>query len=691
MTTIGSVAPDRRNSLPEPGSTDVRSDVQALRGLAVLLVVAYHAEVVVPGGFVGVEVFFVVSGFVIGRRLVAELERTGSIGLRSFAARRIRRLLPALALLLVVVTALSPLLAPIGAKDVTSPTAIAASLSGANVFLARVSSGGYFAADTTLNPLLHTWSLSVEEQFYFVVPALLLVAWRWGRRSTRPLRSMRIAVAALGALSLALCVATSTGAIGGPSADRFAFYSPFTRAWEFAAGMAIVLWPTRRPLPRPAAVAEVVAGLGLIGAAALLYSDSTAFPGVAAVVPVLGAALVIRGGGGLAGTPRWRTPFDRLGDVSYGWYLWHWPLIVFAAAAFPTAGRWPLVVAAALSLVPAVASYRLVEHRFVAGSAPSAVRRPTTALAAWCILGPIVVALIAIPVTGRLVAGAEERVAPQAAAAVEEARIQSCDSPEPFGSGRGPDCVWTHGGGGPRVVLVGDSNADQFGQTLIGAASRTGSELEIATRAGCPIADVVVRADWTQDRGEDCERFQRESVDRLIEDDPDVVVVANATDLYVHDDRIELTDPVTGQSSSATDIKAAIYQRGLQRSLARLADAGLRVVLIETAPKPWAAGVDFGVERCSALLVLSRPGRCVSPSFDLSAAFTADANDLERRVAQRAGVTTWNFGEDLCPHGRCSSGSGDAPRWIEPMHVSAAAATSLAPRAADGLASVLHR
>ena len=213
-----------------------RPDIQALRGLAVLAVVLYHAKVVFPGGFVGVDVFFVISGFVIGRVLLKRFAANNTTnptrnGFSWFYVRRARRLLPALGFMLFAVILLAPLLAPLGGLPETSPTGIAAALFSANAYLFWGTGVGYFDPVAELNPLLHTWSLSVEEQFYLFLPVVLYLSWRLGKRRDRPVQSLRVFVISLIAGSFALCILLSySGAIGGESGLRFAFFSPFTRA-----------------------------------------------------------------------------------------------------------------------------------------------------------------------------------------------------------------------------------------------------------------------------------------------------------------------------------------------------------------------------------------------------------------------------------------------------------------------------
>ena len=662
-----------------------RVDVQALRGVAVLLVVLYHARVLAPGGFVGVDVFFVISGFVIGRQLVAELVDTGSVSFRAFSSRRVHRLLPALAVMLVVVLLAAPLLAPIGAGEVTSRTGAAAAVFGANLFLQVSTSASYFAADAEWNPLLHTWSLSVEEQFYLLVPVLLWLLWRAGSAATRSLRRLRTGVVVLLVGSLSLCVLTTYA--GGGDASRFAFFSPFTRAWEFAAGLALVVLPRRWLAGRSGRTASVAVGLAFIAAAAIGFSDATTFPGVAAAVPVVGTVLVLYGGtAGTTGTAgagadrgtaaRWAVgPLARLGDVSYGWYLWHWPLIVFAAAFWPTAGSVPLVLAAALSLGLAWASTRWIDGAGRLGRRRDGVA--TVRLAAVCIAAPIVAAMLAVPLT-RLADGRVDHLRPPS----EHAGMrQGCNGVTPLPARDPATCRWGDEGGGASVVLVGDSNADHLSETLIGAAGAADASLWIATMAGCPMSDVVVDAAWSDDGGRACRRFVDGAVAELVERPPDTVVIANATDKYLFSDEVVLIDPRTGDSADTSDERQQLLADGLERTSSRLSAAGIRVVVVEVVPKPMWQDVDFDTDDCSNLLLLVDPGRCATPSFDV-ADHTTEAQQSERRAAGATGAETWDLGGALCPGGRCNSTPGQPSRWIDPDHISVAAAESLAPVAA---------
>src|SRR5215218_2006163 len=338
-----------------------RADVEGLRAVAVLAVVVYHAGLSqVGGGFVGVDVFYVLSGFLITGLLWEELDSTGRLRLGAFYARRARRLLPAAALVLVVTLVasavwLSPLQVPVVARD-----AAAAALYVANYRFAAQRTD--YLADASPSPLQHYWSLGVEEQFYLLWPLLLVVVFLAGRRLGR--RSPAVAAAALvpvGAGSFALSLRLTA------VAQPWAFFSLPTRAWELAAGGLVALAASRLArLPGLAA-----ATLGWLGLEAILWSitrfgPSTPFPGAAALFPVGGTVAVVAAG---CAAPRLgpdlvlrRWPLQLGGRLSYAWYLWHWPLLVLApAVAGHPLGLGPNLGLAAAAGVLAVATVKLVE------------------------------------------------------------------------------------------------------------------------------------------------------------------------------------------------------------------------------------------------------------------------------------------------------------------------------------------
>lgn len=324
-----------------------RADVDGLRAIAVLAVVGFHAGMPwLTGGFAGVDVFFVISGFLIGG-VVAERQAQGDFSLGWFWERRIRRIFPSLMVVLAVTTALAAWLLLPGDFIQYGQSMGAALVSLSNVFFWQTSD--YFGGEDLLRPLLHTWSLAVEEQFYLVFPVLMLLTARFAAGRVRTVLGV------LAAVSLAFGVWQTA------SQAEAAFYLPFARAWELLAGVLLAVW---RPVIRRPALqhATGVIGLGLIIVACLLFTKDTDWPGVAAIVPVLGAVLVIAGEGGIAGRLLAASPMVWIGLLSYSLYLWHWPLLTLQRFILP--GGWPTLFTVLASFVLAALSLRYVERPF---------------------------------------------------------------------------------------------------------------------------------------------------------------------------------------------------------------------------------------------------------------------------------------------------------------------------------------
>ncbi|HEY8581046.1 MAG TPA: acyltransferase, partial [Beijerinckiaceae bacterium] len=318
-----------------------RPDIDGLRAIAVLAVVIFHARLgVLPGGFVGVDVFFVISGYLIASIILKE-EAEGRFSLARFYERRIRRIFPALFVVVAASAALGALvLTPID-YVAFGRSAVAALAFYSNIYFNR--QAGYFAPDAETQPLLHTWSLGVEEQFYVVAPFVLLALQRRAGRWRGPI------FAALFAASLGV------SAWGVEREAQWAFYLPHARAFELMCGVALAMGLV--PAVRDRNMREALAALGmaLILGPILLFSAATPFPGFAALAPALGTALLIH-----TSTPDDRTqigavlarrPMVFVGKISYSFYLWHWPLLAFGeyhwGAALTAPGRAALLVGAA--------------------------------------------------------------------------------------------------------------------------------------------------------------------------------------------------------------------------------------------------------------------------------------------------------------------------------------------------------
>jgi len=650
-----------------------RADIQALRGFAVLAVVLFHTGWLMPGGFVGVDIFFVISGYVIGRQLVAGFLAENRLSYATFYARRARRLLPALSATLAGVVLLAPLLAPLGARSTTKHTAVSADFFAANLYLFR-QVGGYFAPAVTTNPLLHTWSLSVEEQFYFAIPSLLLAAWAIGARRRRPLAALRATVVGILAASLVLSLSLSYANTG--SSLRFAFFSPFTRAWEFVAGLLLVVIPLRWIPRSTACIVLLIAGIALTVIPVFAYSDTTRFPGAAAVVPVLGAALVILAGSGLRHRRRsgFLVPLVWCGDLSYSWYLWHWPFIVFTAAFFTRSGTFPLVVAAALSLAPAWLSARYLERRF--RLSPTTQGRRTLRLVAVCMAVPLVAVALSYPIE-TLVNRRLDSVASAFNVGLNEIhaeRRRGCHLREPLDDATVAKCTWGDPNAEHSIVLLGDSNAGHFSEALIRAVHGSkDTNVRIVTAIACPFLDAeMVRSD-DKNLGPECLDYAEQSMAYLERHPADIVMIANANDSTVLPVLGPIIDPVTGEASSDSQ-KVEAFTASLTRVLTRLRDTGARPVVLMTVPKPYS----WDPRNCSSLAAIVDSAKCIPPSFGISERVRM-ANDAEREAARRSGTEAWDFADLICPQDHCEGLRDGDLVWSDASHISVATSRRLAP------------
>lgn len=632
-----------RTTHATPAST-FRTDIEGLRALAVLAVLGYHAKVPgFAGGFVGVDVFFVISGFLITGILYSEISRRGAVNLAQFFARRARRLLPASALVLVV-TALAGrmLLAPIDHALVAGDLA-AAALYAVNLRFAWQSTD-YLAGDRDGSPVLHYWSLAVEEQFYLLWPLLLLAVLVWLPRRARP------SLTALRGFLLLVCAASFAAALWWTDrAQPWSFFSPWTRAWEFAAG-ALVFACRDALLRLPSRAAAALGWAGLVALLlAVARTEEAGFPGLSAWLPVLGAAAMIGAGArgsfgrGQLGALLSLAPLRLIGRLSYSLYLWHWPVVVYAIHAFGPMHWSQRLAWTAASAIPAALAYRFVEKPIHEGR-PGAPRRPATG--AWIGAAASVSGLAA----AAWLAGAAlwpSAAAPPAADTERPPSLQAQlvtvrqDLPAVYRDGchlsisateSGP-CVYGRTEGAVRVVLLGDSKAAQWFPALEAIAGARGWRLESLTKSGCPAPDVALWSTNLSRAYRECDQWREAVFARLAQDRPDLILVAS---VYPG----QMFDPEHGRPIDAP-IARRLWQDGWARSLARLASDGQRVALLRdtpTAPQDMAS--------------------CVSAHLDTPDAcrFTPPASlivDLERSAAQRAGVPQIDLSARYCGPRHC--------------------------------------
>ena len=452
-----------------------RFDIDGLRAIAVIPVVLFHVGFATfSGGFVGVDIFFVISGYLITSTLIRDLER-GQYSVARFYERRIRRILPALFAMLLLTSIMAVILfLPENLAEFGKSLASSA-LFGSNFFF-WASSGDYFAIQAAFRPLLHTWSLSVEEQFYIFFPLILAGAAGLQRKPILPMIVLLLATASL-CMSI---YATRTAAVAN-------FYLLPTRAWELLAG-SILAFGTFSPLrSRIASELQALTGILLIGAAVFLYSEKMPFPGLAAIPPVAGSMLVIN-----AGTGQFKTnvaklleqpPLRFIGLISYSLYLWHWPIIVFARYYWLELDQWMMLAIVPASIMVATLSWRLVERPFRTSGAilnRSQLFGLTSVLIAAAALSGFALAKHDIP--GRV----PSDIRRMASKSTYHGRWRECGGSFKRQRTLNTLCVLGAANVKPDLLLVGDSHAEAVAATVFETAASVGD-------AGYQITDTGFR------------------------------------------------------------------------------------------------------------------------------------------------------------------------------------------------------
>lgn len=606
-------AADRSSLASSRGSAPAgvrRADIQGLRAVAVAMVVAFHAGLPVAGGFAGVDVFFVISGFVITAMLSREWEATGRIDLRRFYLRRYMRLTPALAGVIVFVLVASlVLMSPFGPERSVAQTGIGALLFTANLVVAR-EAGDYFASTAARNPLLNTWSLSVEEQFYLVLPAALIGGLTLGRTLRRVWLVPTLLLAITSVASLACAVtwveggrfaSALTESFGGP--EVFAFYALPARVWEFGVGCLFAI-AVARGFRTTAALREASGwlGLGLLVLAASALGERASFPGWLATVPVAGTTLLlVAGTGGGSRVSDWLSApaLVAIGDASYSLYLWHWPLIVLAEAILPGDGRVP-IAAAVVSLLPAWISHHRIEQPLRALPlrtvfAGAGVVLVTSGLPILLASGLAIRAGSTFdPAQSAAVVGAAEPGRSAQASGFAEADRGSQSTPRRNARAwRSAHAVVAAGcvnGNvdpvrcrfGPRdaagtILLVGDSQAYAIADGLIAAAVGLGHAVVASSQTGCPF---LARGS-SGSAQKDCPVWQRQTLAWALRHRPAAIVLANRSAGYVRPERgwLTLVDD-RGRRARSVEQAAALWRIGLEGVIAPLREAGIPVVLV---------------------------------------------------------------------------------------------------------------
>lgn len=493
-----------------------RQDIQQLRGFAIIYVVAYHAGNILPGGFVGVDIFFVISGYVISQSVQKKVY-SDQFTFTNFVIRRIRRILPPLGIMLAVIIFLSTWMSPLLSRVQTVRTGIFATLGGANLFLFRFRPDGYFESSEKSNALLHTWSLSLEEQFYILFAIAVLLIMQFAKKS----EFVRVATwigGALGLVSFVLCITASTWGIQIGNSElkqmlsfdslntEFAFYMPVTRAWEFLIGVLLGFHGSSLVL-KPAARM----GIRLVGVCLVLISGLMtpvdSFPGFWTVLPTIGTGAIILGGeSGIGISGKFGAIMSWLGDRSYGWYLWHWPFIQFVYPYSQT--RVNLAIAAVVALLPAAISFRFIEQPIRLNMFWRTPKK-TVVLTALCLLFP----LAAVISTHNPEPDLDHHL---------DVKL-GCTNGELEKLGKEGPCTLPVSESKGTAALIGDSHASHLSEAFIIASHNLGFDALLASRGNSPF---LYLEGFAKGGASD---EQRRMVKYLIERRVQLIVVAQST------------------------------------------------------------------------------------------------------------------------------------------------------------------
>ncbi|MFK4115541.1 acyltransferase family protein [Microbacterium sp. NPDC006705] len=676
-------------------SKNFRPEIQALRALAVAIVVLNHLwPGRLPGGFIGVDVFFVISGYLITAHLMREAGRSGKVRLGAFWARRARRLLPASMLVLVVCAVAVVTIVPMAQWELALGQIAAAAIYGVN-WLLMAQATDYFTSANSPSPVTHFWSLSVEEQFYLVWPLLIVTAFLLARGSRR--RGAMLTSVILGGVFVASLVYSI--AISG-SQPSVAYFSTLTRAWEFAAGGLLALALAKAQLPARASVWASWLGWSGLALSTVIILPETVFPGWIALVPVVSTLLVIAARSGTGG-PNLNdasgfAPVQFIGDISYSLYLWHWPLIILTPFVLGRElGDLSRIAVLVLSVVLAWASKRWIEDP-VRSSYVLTSRRSWVTLTATVTAMAVVAAVALVPasrvgvirqdVSDQMSALAFEADPCFGALAAENDCADSHELRYPdavvmdFSANGGtvpgyaPECVTpeaaplvtacTYGppadGATRTVALMGDSHAAHYTSALAKLAVTEGWRVVSVAQSGCmPVGfDDRLVALWAPEKASDCRAWAEQAIGYLAQrSDIDTVVYSSISREYGY---------VDGTPTDQQDISES-YMRSWQPWV----DAGKRVLVLADTAFLNRGGI---LECLAKQEGVADP--CASPRDTVLAKPDPMIVAAERMAPGAVGVFDPN--DFICDSDLCHAVVGGIPVFVDHNHLLQAFAMTLA-------------
>lgn len=637
-----------------------REDIDGLRAISVLAVILNHAGIgLFSGGYVGVDIFFVISGYLITSIIVREID-LNNFSIIRFYERRIRRILPALFVLIAFTIAVCALIYDAEKFKEFGKSVVATTLFASNINFWRES--GYFDAPSQLKPLLHTWSLAVEEQFYIFFPLFMYLIFRFARKFA-PIILIGVAVISLGFSIYTVSKDPST-----------AFYLAHLRAWELLIGAILALHIIPESIRKTYGNIIGILGLIMILLPIFQYSGATKFPGIAALPPVLGAAFIIFSGingeksftGRLLSLP----PLVFTGTISYSLYLWHWPLIIFskyyAIRALTTYELSGILVAV---IIISTLSWRFIETPF--RTKKFLGTKPIYSLAA---IGIILLALSGWGIYH--FRGFPERNGleylqrdnkKEKAWAFEECNINATDDPKGI-----TPCFIGNGNAVPSFMIWGDSHAPTYGKAIHAAASANGVSGILTYGRGCPSLLDMVPTPQTGDVL--CEDYNRMVVTYL-KQHPEIttIILANRWTIWLEGTRYKQEEGTL--SSLADDLSEfpeqtpnnELFAIGLQRTIKALLDMDRQVFVI--APLP-----EIGYDVPSTNFIAARTGRdvnqIIAPTIDEYLIRNKQTLSILKKFEETYGIRLiepWKF---LCQDNVCRAVVDGVPLYIDDDHLS---------------------
>lgn len=606
-------------------------EIQGLRGVAVLAVVLFHAGVLLPGGYIGVDIFFVISGFVITKLLFREYESGRTKVIRRFFLGRFYRLFPASGAVVLFTLLLSTIaLSPIdGIQSVTSISRNA-SLFFANIGL--IDSGGYFFS---VNPLEHLWSLGVEAQFYLIYPFVFLCLYRFSKRwkQTGLVFAFMISCLIVASLFFATFGAKVIAQFFDINARDFSFYMMPSRSWEFLLGTLVAMTPNNKEVKKSVfKLCVLLVGIVIIIGSAVLFGKQDGFPSLLSLLPAFGSAIVIslyKQSFVVVALLRSRL-FIFIGNISYSWYLWHWPFIVFSKALFPDINNVPLVFAVA-SLGPAWLSYRYIENRYKSKNNYRVSQFSTIAICS------IVLPIITSYAIDGFRTNLKKYVAD--APALEDLRFSVINQCQHVVLIESDNCFRKSDNSMNRAVLFGDSHASSASDGVVSAAEIAGFELGVVSFDGCPPFPISEAGDGCSD----ARVIYEQTLEGLT---PDAVVLVNSLEHYLQYD--------------GNKIDTAFIVKSLTKYVESLTSSKVRVVIVLQVPS---------MEMSGQVSVL-RPRLSTSTS-DLAAQTTRLSliNQLRNGLGENQLVSFVETDDLFCKSNICNPRSGGNLIYRDQSHL----------------------